>query len=249
MAEFLTFRLYAPLASWGDIAVGGTRPTADHPTRSAILGLVAGAMGFTRDEVDSHRLLDEGLGLAIYAWSTGHLLRDYHTIQTPRQRRGERYRTRAEELNARAVGTVLSQRDYRCDALYDICLWRWPQASGDITLPDIGNALRRPAFAPYLGRKSCPPALPMNPRLIQAADCLEAFRLRHETGDEAAEMERRIVGDITRDTGDAALYWEGDAQTPVRATQTVTRRDRPIDRQRWQFTSREEHFALLPRGE
>lgn len=249
MSEFLTFRLYAPLASWGETAVGGTRPTADHPTRSAILGLVAGALGLKREDAASHRQLDEALGLAIYAWTTGHLLRDYHTIQTPHQRRGEQYRTRADELNASTVGTVLSQRDYRCDALFDICLWRWPKAPEGVTLSGIAEALRQPMFPPYLGRKSCPPAMPLNPRLIKAADCLAAFRAMHSAEDNAAEMERQVASNLAHRTGDTTLYWEGDAETPIRATQTVTRRDRPIDRKRWQFTSREEHFALLPKGE
>ncbi|MEX2322042.1 MAG: CRISPR-associated protein Cas5, partial [Saccharospirillum sp.] len=38
--EFLVFRLYGPLASWGNTAVGGVRPTLAMPTRSAILGML-----------------------------------------------------------------------------------------------------------------------------------------------------------------------------------------------------------------
>lgn len=253
MPEFLTMRLYGPLVSWGDTAVGGTRPTADHPTRSAVLGLVAGALGLTRDDERSHRRLDAGLGLAVRAWSTGRLLRDYHTIETPHRRRGETYRTRGDELAATTVGTVLSQRDYRCDALFDACLWQWPQASDNFELAEIAAALRRPEFVPYLGRKSCPLALPLNPRLLEATDFLEAFRAMHHGDDEAVRLEREMADELClaapSPSEGSALYWEGDSQAPVRATQTVTRRDRAISRGRWQFTSREEHYALLPEGE
>ena len=50
MREFLIFRLYGMMASWGDIAVGELRPTFDHPSRSAIVGLLAAALGIRRDE-------------------------------------------------------------------------------------------------------------------------------------------------------------------------------------------------------
>ena len=39
MAQYLVFRLYGPLASWGLPAVGGDRQTGLAPSRSAILGL------------------------------------------------------------------------------------------------------------------------------------------------------------------------------------------------------------------
>lgn len=251
MSDYLIFRLYAPLVSWGDTAVGGTRPSADHPTRSAVIGLVAGALGLRRDDDDAQRALDNALGLAVYAWSTGRLLRDYHTIETPHQRKGEVYRTRGDELRATQTGVVLSQRDYRCDALFDIGLWSTSDAPR-YSLATIGDALRRPVFVPYLGRKSCPPALPMNPRLLAADNCLEAFRRTQAGGGAAVEHDQQVIDAVCTWTGSphrAALYWEGAADQPIQATQTVSRRDRPLSRKRWQFTSREEHFALLPEEE
>ena len=49
MKDYLVFRLYGPLASWGQAAVGGDRPTGLQPTRSAILGLLGAALGIKRD--------------------------------------------------------------------------------------------------------------------------------------------------------------------------------------------------------
>ena len=38
MKDYLVFRLYGPMASWGQAAVGGDRPTDIQPSRSAVLG-------------------------------------------------------------------------------------------------------------------------------------------------------------------------------------------------------------------
>ena len=50
MKEYLVFQLYAPLASWGEEASGEIRHSATVPTRSALLGLLAAALGIRRDE-------------------------------------------------------------------------------------------------------------------------------------------------------------------------------------------------------
>ncbi|MAA74501.1 MAG: type I-E CRISPR-associated protein Cas5/CasD [Salinisphaeraceae bacterium] len=243
MTRYLVFRLYGPMVSWGDVAVGGTRPSADHPTRSAIMGLLAGALGLRRDEEQAHLELDAALGLAIYAWSTGQLLRDYHTIQTPHERRNERYYTRADELAATSIGTVLSQRDYRCDALFDIAVWLQGEETA-FSLDSLMKALRQPGFVPYLGRKACPLALPLLPRVVAAEHCLAAFQAAQA---QRPEDEAKLFAPITRQAGSApALYWEGDPAAPLPAQQTVTRRDRAYSRSRWQFSSREEHFAWVP---
>ncbi len=39
MRHFLLWTLYAPLASFGDVAVGGTRPSFSYPTKSSIIGI------------------------------------------------------------------------------------------------------------------------------------------------------------------------------------------------------------------
>ena len=60
MHEYLLFRLYGSMASWGDIAVGEFRPTFDHPSKSAVMGLIAAAMGIRRDEEERQRELAAG---------------------------------------------------------------------------------------------------------------------------------------------------------------------------------------------
>ncbi len=50
MAQYLVFRLYGPLASWGLPAVGGDRQTGIAPSRSAILGLLSASLGINRKD-------------------------------------------------------------------------------------------------------------------------------------------------------------------------------------------------------
>ncbi|EMO62112.1 CRISPR-associated protein Cas5 [Leptospira borgpetersenii serovar Pomona str. 200901868] len=50
MKDYLVFRLYGPLVSWGNIAVGEYRPSDSFPTKSAIIGLISASFGFDRSE-------------------------------------------------------------------------------------------------------------------------------------------------------------------------------------------------------
>ncbi|MEN6396285.1 MAG: type I-E CRISPR-associated protein Cas5/CasD, partial [Methanoregula sp.] len=117
MQEFLIFRLYGSMASWGDIAVGEFRPTFDHPTKSAVMGLIAAAMGIRRDEEERQRELAAGYLMAIRIDGPGVLLRDYHTAQVPPAGKGKikyHFLTRKDELAVPKdeLNTILSSRDY-----------------------------------------------------------------------------------------------------------------------------------------
>ena len=58
--ETLVFQLEAPLSSWGDVAVGEYRPTAEYPGQSAILGLLAAALGIDRLDTEGQSALQQG---------------------------------------------------------------------------------------------------------------------------------------------------------------------------------------------
>lgn len=44
MDQFLIFQLFGPMASWGECAPGGVRQTLGIPTKSALLGILEGAV-------------------------------------------------------------------------------------------------------------------------------------------------------------------------------------------------------------
>ncbi|PAP57596.1 type I-E CRISPR-associated protein Cas5/CasD, partial [Salmonella enterica subsp. enterica serovar Braenderup] len=50
MSQYLVFQLHGPMASWGVDAPGEVRHSQAQPSRSALLGLLAAALGIRRDE-------------------------------------------------------------------------------------------------------------------------------------------------------------------------------------------------------
>lgn len=244
MTDYLVFRLYAPLASWGEAAVGETRPTATYPGRSAILGLLAAALGITRDDETAQQALANSVMLAVKQRSLGTLLRDYHTAQVLPTRRGQRLQTRRDELagSSRELNTILSSRDYRSDGLWTVAVWSTRKAS--VTLVELEEALRRPRFHLYLGRKSCPLAAPLAPARLATATLREA--LDHDFT-ALVPNERSALG-----LDDEALYcWEGAPDALDGGDDGVESSevwDRPLNRRRWQFGPRTEYRRRASAG-
>lgn len=165
--EYLLFRLYGPLASWGEIAVGESRHTAVYPSKSALLGLLAAALGIRRDEEERQLALATGYKFAVKVISVGSLLKDYHTTQVPDSVGGYWYRTRRDELviGKERLGTILSSREYRCDALYLVAVKALEGAPHPLS--ELQAHLLKPNFHLYLGRKSCPLSIPLAPVVLQ----------------------------------------------------------------------------------
>lgn len=238
MSDYLLFRLYGPLASWGETAVGEVRPSAAWPGRSAIIGLLAAALGIRRDEEERQRAMANGYGVAVCAESCGELLRDYHTTQVPPERRGVRHHTRRDELKADTVNTILSQRDYRNDALYTVALWRKPESTAE-TLEQLAQALAKPRFTLYLGRKSCPVALPLAPQIVQSDDLRNAF-------DQATFPDSQLLTALPL-ANERIFVWEEGRHSGMEALHVNPRRDEPTSRKRWQFGERDEFYRSEPR--
>lgn len=238
MKQYLLFRLYGPLASWGDIAVGEQRPSFAHPSKSAIIGLIGAALGIRREDDEQHSRLTENLRFAVRIESPGELLRDYHTIQTPATRKGVRHATRKEELSVDHddLNTILSYREYRCDAYYTICIWQ-ENENRTYPLSRIREKLLQPEFVFYLGRKSCPPSLPFEPQLVSANSLKEAFEHSQFVFD-------KLLSFLNTRTS-RQVYWEGDEHSGFEKHHSITRRDAPLSRRRWQFSDRTEHYSMI----
>jgi len=246
--KFLLFRLYAPLASWGDVAVGEFRPSYGYPGRSALLGLIGAALGVDRHDEARLRQLDDALAFAVAVYSEGALLRDYHTAQVPRTLAlvGVPHRTRADELVALArdkrtegynKDTIPSTRDYRQDALCVAGAWVRSGANS-IDLTDLRAALERPRFTLYLGRKACPPALPLSPKVVEAAH----FRAALESARFPDVGELAV---LSLPAQPRRVAWEDGADLGWPPSFSVPRKDAPLSRRRWQFGDRTERVALI----
>lgn len=138
------------MQSWGGQARFSQRPTAPVPTKSALVGLLAAAMGRNRGADISDIA---SLQLTVRTDRAGRLLRDYHTVgaQYPK---GERLRNAEGKERSEALVT---ERYYLADAGFTVTL------AGDNTIVEaLDRALRAPRWALALGRRSCPPAEPFH---------------------------------------------------------------------------------------
>lgn len=244
--DLLLFQLHGPMASWGDIAVGDYRGTNVAPGESAVLGLVAAALGIDRADDDSHARLREGFSVIVATVKSGALLRDYHTVQTPSRSALTRrpHATRRDEL---AVGkgelnTIISTRDYRVDAWSVVAM----QARGGAsqTLLDLADALRRPRYVLYLGRKACPPDFPLDPVVLTSPSVLEGVRVyAHRASERRAAINASAN---TEPTTIERLTWGDAVDVGCAADLTTEHRDQSTRRSRWQFRERTVHQKLRP---
>lgn len=246
MTDYLIFRLYGPMASWGDIAVGEVRPSYTHPSKSAVLGFVAAALRVDRCQEDEHRALAVAYGFAVRVDSMGVPMVDYHSAQVPPSGSGRNRRTfatRREELYGQSkdkLKTILSRRDYRMDAISTAALWARVEKP-PYALTEIQRALEQPGYVLYLGRKSCPLALPVEAQVITSASLCEAFK--------AARFAAFNALRFLKPSGTPALYWEDGADAGIPSQHIFERRDVPLSRRRWQFDVRREHQAPADKQE
>jgi CRISPR system Cascade subunit CasD len=257
--DYLLFRLYGPMASWGEIAVGETRHTASYPGKAAIIGLIAAALGIKRNDTEKQLQIQQGYAFAVEVYSQGSLLRDYHTTQVPDSVGNFTYRTRRDELvlGRARLGTILSSREYRSDALAMVAVRALPDAP--YNLQTIKGHLEEPRFHIYLGRKSCPLAVPMNPQIIEdQKNYYEAFKaFEHKP---IMPTNKACQGTLSGRDGywlgladDRHYYWEGETSDfsdtlDLSRMQTRIRHDQPLSRERWQFSPRQEHYFYCSGG-
>lgn len=255
MTQFLAFTIFAPLASWGEVAVGEVRDSLDRPTRSAVLGCIAGALGIERNDALRQGEIEAGYGVAVHALLTGTPMRDYHTVQTVAASHVKRNRPRTRKQLLEQVGesdreTMLSRRTLRQDSIAMAVLWRRNLAP--FALEAIGEALRRPHFVPYAGRKANAIGLPLDPELHEsvslAGACALACRRLDGRLATVALAQLRPAAGWSREVHHDATAGDG-VQSGLERTRRLFRRDHVLDRTRWQFAVRQVHVGFLPTEE
>ena len=243
--QFLLFTLYAPMAAFGEIAVGERRMSWSRPGRSAVLGLVAAAQGIDRKDEKAHKKLESSLHFAVRTDAPGRSLIDYQTAQAPPTRKGRRHATRREELQDDRLNTVLSFREWRVDAFHTVALWSC--AGADANLAQTAKSLQYPAYVLYLGRKSAPLGLPLRPEVVSADTFLDAFNARVPNREEARILAglRRVAGTGTGSGSGKEIAFDADVSISLQESHVQWRRDAVASRSRWQFMDRRERILLL----
>jgi CRISPR system Cascade subunit CasD len=236
MSLFIGLTLYAPLASFGAIAVGERRESWSRPAKSAVLGIVAAALGLDRVDESGQAALVAGYGYAVRSDRPGTPLADYHTVQVPPRKRG--FPTRRDELASERLETILSRRDYRIEALHTVLLWARDTAPTSVEA--IAAALGRPHFLLYLGRKACPFGLPLTPRLVEGATVIGAFDAYDGLMTLAERSLRDSLGLMPDENG--SISTDADAPVPLggQSLRRERRRDEALSRAGWRFGLRDE---------
>ena len=249
--NYLLFRLYGPMASWGEIALGENRHTAAYPGKSAIIGLLGAALGIRRDDEAAQQALAQDYAFAVKQVAAGGFLKDYHTAQAPDSVGKFRYRTRRDEvvLGRERLGTVLSSREYRTDAVAVVAIRASEQARW--SLLQLQQALLKPTFHLYLGRKSCPLAAPLQPELVEADGFLQALTCYQPKPLLHSNLEWVTDQRFLKPDNTCHYYWQGELEDfavsnviPFNQVQQLVRHDQPLSRQRWQFHPRKENLWL-----
>jgi CRISPR system Cascade subunit CasD len=232
MAEFLVFTLEAPTGAFGGPAGHERRGTGFWPGRSAVLGLLGAALGVRRED-DAGQVALDSLRVAISVLDPGRPLRDFHTAQAvPAKIRRPNSRREALAAVGREASTIVTRRDYVTEPCFGVALW---SDAPPRPLGEIAEALRRPVFVLFLGRKSCPLSAPLGPQLVEAATpakALAQIRLPpwRTGGRKALDPAKPLLI--------ASEPFEGVAPDRIEAWW-----DQPLDRRLWHFGRREVHVV------
>ncbi|GLY68775.1 type I-E CRISPR-associated protein Cas5/CasD [Amycolatopsis taiwanensis] len=152
----LVLRLAAPLQSWGERSQFNRRDTANEPTKSGVLGLLAAAQGRARqDDIDDLRDLDLGVRVD----QPGTLLRDYHTVSDYRGRpllAAAVNNKGMQKPTSPAKQTHVTKRYYLQDAVFVAAV-----SGPHEIIAALHDAVLRPAFPLALGRRACVPTQPI----------------------------------------------------------------------------------------
>lgn len=137
-AYTLLLELTAPLQAWGAPALGGRRPTLPHPSKSGVIGLLACCLGRERDQWDD--LMSLRYGTTVHP--DARILTDFQTMGV---------KTNGDRM-------PVERREYIQDATFTVGI----ESDSFDQLADLRHAVEHPVYAPYLGRRSCPPAGPIH---------------------------------------------------------------------------------------
>lgn len=185
-------RLEGVLQSWGEDAKWDMRGSADMPSKSGIIGLLACAMGLERGDLQIAAMA-QAVTIAVRADRPGVRMTDYHTVTgTPLLNAARKPRS--------SGNTLVSRRQYLQDASFLAVL-----QTDETWLERFVQALNTPKWCIYLGRKSCVPSRPIfegvHTEYINLWDALERYPAAERTQYPLyceCDVERPGAGNYTR---------------------------------------------------
>ncbi len=158
MQDYLIIKLQGAMQAWGGHTYEDYRPSLIFPTRSGIVGLLGACLGIEREDINALKALDNSFQLTVRANKCKIVQRessedkppvsmqkitDFHTVQHARKVDGK---PRPE--------AIVSRREYLCDAEFTLALVFVEEAV--YSLEHVKQAIQKPVYTPFLGRRSCP---------------------------------------------------------------------------------------------
>ena len=174
----LLLRLAAPMQAWGVDSKFDTRSTGREPSKSGVLGLLAAALGIRRDDSAALGRLAE-LKFGVRVDREGQYLHDFHMAHSEK-------------------ASYVTHRYYLSDAVFLCGL----ESEDRKLLEQYAYALTHPAYPLFLGRRSCPPTLPLVLG-IRDKELMTALTGEPRLTPDAGPL--RIVIDEDKDSRGAAL--------------------------------------------
>jgi CRISPR system Cascade subunit CasD len=165
--DVVLLRFDAPLMSFGSVVVDHHNRTDPLPYRAMLAGLLANALGLTRQDEAELGALQARVRYAARRDRVGSALVDYQTVDfdpAGPMAAGLGWTTRGV-LEERKGGearehTHIRYRHYLADAIVTVALTLAPPAD-EPSLRAVSGALRAPARPLFLGRKCCIPSEPV----------------------------------------------------------------------------------------
>lgn len=216
-ANTLFLRLEGHLQSWGDQQSKFViRRTAEAPTKSGVIGMLCAALGISRSEASLEWLPKlSALRMGVRIDRQGARWWDYHTV-------GAKIGllTAEDKIKRTAktgeIETLVTRREYLADAGFLVALQGDPDLIGRLE-----DAVRKPKWILYLGRKCCPPGRPL---------------LEHPAGDfpdllsalNSVPWRRRLRGDEQPESVDCLLDWAPTSTQPEAPDDALVWYDVPL---------------------
>lgn len=141
----LLLRFAAPLQAWGSSSKFDIRTTEREPTKSGVIGMIASALGIQRNAEnadDELKKLNE-MRFGVRVEKEGKLIKDFHMVR--------------KIENRKMTASYITDRYYLSDAVFLVAI----ESNDTELLKKIESALQRPVYPLFLGRRSCPPTLPV----------------------------------------------------------------------------------------
>lgn len=216
----LLLRLEGPMQSWGMSSRFTERDTGMEPTKSGVIGLVCAALGKPRHEAPEHigrwPLLSDlaSLRMGVRVDRPGTVGVDFQTAGGGKMGRSPYGVARVQ---GGLFGSVMSWRYYLQDASFLVGL-----SGTDLSLLEtLHEALRRPVWQIYLGRKSYLPSTPPYlPDGMMDTDLTDALICYPSSLGECVDERSRVVLEIPYESG------------------AEPRMDQPVDFSRRRFSRR-----------